>query len=44
MHAQDFVINYSGDWQAIEAVGENLPQLYGVSALAFIIEAVDAID
>lgn len=40
MHAQNLIIDKSSDRQAVEAVGEDLPQLYGVSPLTFIVEAI----
>lgn len=44
MHCEDLLIDDSCNWQAVEAVGECLPELNVVSALALIIEAVDAVD
>ena len=44
MHAKNFLINQSGNWQAVETVGESLPQLDVVTALALIIEAIDSVD
>lgn len=44
MHGKDFLVNDGGNWQAIEAVGERLPQLDVVSSLALVVEAVDAVD
>ena len=44
MHSKDFLIDDSGDRQAVEAVRERLPQLDVVPSLALIIEAVDAVD
>ena len=44
MHAEDLVIDKSCDWQAVEAVSEDLPEFDTVAALALIIEAIDAIN
>lgn len=44
VHGEDLLIDDSGDGQAVEAVGECLPQLDVVSALALVVETVDTID
>jgi len=44
VHREDLLVDDGSDWQAVEAVGESLPQLDIVSALALIVEAVDAVD
>lgn len=44
MHGEDLLVNDGGDGQAVEAVGECLPQLDVVSSLALIVETVDAVD
>ena len=44
MHGEDLLIDDSGNWQAVEAVGESLPQLDVVPSLAFVVEAIDTID
>jgi hypothetical protein len=44
MHGEDFLINDSGDWQAVEAIRKSLPQLDVVSSLALIIETIDSVD
>lgn len=44
VHAQDLLINEGRYRQAVEDVGEHLPQLDGVPSLAFVVEAIDAID
>lgn len=44
VHGEDLLINDSCDWQAVEAIGECLPQLDVISPLTFIIESVDPID
>lgn len=38
MATEDFLINNSSYWQAIEAVRKGLPQLYIVTAFALIIK------
>ena len=44
MHGEDLLIDDGSDGQAVEAVGERLPQLDIVSALALVVEAVYAVD
>ena len=44
MHADDLIVDEGGDWQAVEALGEHLPELDVVPPFAFIVEAVDAVD
>ena len=44
MHGEDLLVNDGGNGQAVEAVGEGLPQLDVVSSLALIVKAVDAVD
>ena len=44
MHGEDLFINDCSDRQAVEAVGESLPQLNVVPTLTLIIEAVDTVD
>ena len=44
MHAENFLIDKSSNWEAIEAIGKNLPKLDTMSTLALIIESIDAID
>lgn len=44
MHGEDLLIDDGGNGQAVEAVGESLPQLDVVSSLALIVETVDAVD
>ena len=44
MHGENLLVDDSSNWQAVEAVGEGLPQLDVVAALALIVEAVDAVD
>jgi hypothetical protein len=44
VHGEDLLIDDSSNGQAVEAVGESLPQLDVVSSLALIVETVDAVD
>lgn len=44
VHAKNLLVNNGRDRQAVEAVGERLPQLDVVSPLALVVEAVDAVD
>ena len=44
MHGEDLLIDDSSDGQAVEAIGECLPQLDVVSALALIVKTVDTVD
>lgn len=44
VHGEDLLVDDSGDRKAIEAVGEGLPQLDVVAALALVVEAVDTVD
>lgn len=44
MHSEDLLINDGGNGEAVKAVGESLPELDVVSALAFIVETVDTVD
>jgi hypothetical protein len=44
VHGEDLLVDDSGDRQAVEAVGESLPQLDVVSSFALVVETVDAVD
>lgn len=44
MAAEDLLIHNGCNGQAVEAVSERLPQFDVVSSLAFIIEAINAVD
>lgn len=44
VHGEDLLVDDSGDGKAVEAVGEGLPQLNVVTALALVVEAVDSVD
>lgn len=44
MHREDLLVDDCGNWQAVEAIRKSLPELDVVASLAFIIEAIDAVD
>lgn len=44
MHCENLLVNDGRNRQAVEAVGESLPQLNVVPPLALIVETVDAVD
>jgi len=44
VNTEHLFVNDSCDGKAVEAVSEGLPQLYAVSSLTFIIEAIDTVD
>jgi hypothetical protein len=44
VHGEDLLVNDGCDGQAVEAISEGLPQLDVVPSLAFVVEAVDAVD
>ena len=44
MHGENLFVDDSGDWEAVETIGESFPELDVVPALAFIVEAVNAVD
>jgi hypothetical protein len=44
VHGEDLLIDDGRNGQAVEAVGEGLPQLDVVSTLALVVEAVYAVD
>jgi hypothetical protein len=44
VHREDLLVDDCGDRQAVEAVRKCLPQLDVVAPLAFVVEAVDAVD
>ena len=43
MHAQDFVINQSTNWQAIENILKLFPNSDAVTSLALIVETIDSV-
>lgn len=44
VHGEDLFVNNSSDRQAVEAIGECLPQLDIVPSLALIVETIDTVD
>jgi hypothetical protein len=44
MHGEDFLVDNGCNGQAIEAVGERLPQLDVIPPLALIVKSVDTVD
>lgn len=44
MHGEDLLINDCRNGEAVEAIGESLPQLDVIPPLTFIVEAVDTVD
>lgn len=44
MHGEDLLVYDGGDGQAVETVGEGLPQLDVVPSLALVVETVDTVD
>ncbi|GIX60680.1 ABC1 family protein [Babesia caballi] len=44
VHTKYLVVDDGGHGQAVEAVGEDLPELHAVAPLALVVEAVDAVD
>jgi hypothetical protein len=44
VHSEDLLVNDGGNGEAVKAVGESLPELDVVSALALIVETVDTVD
>lgn len=44
MHGEDLLVDNGGNRQAVEAIGEGLPELDVVAALALIVESVDTVD
>lgn len=44
MHGEDLLVDDGGNRQTVEAIGEGLPQLDVVPALALVVEAIDTVD
>lgn len=44
MHGEDLLVNDRSDRQAVEAISEGLPELDVITALAFVVEAVNSVD
>ena len=43
MHGEDLLVDDGGNWQAIEAIRESLPELDVVPPLAFVVEAINTV-
>jgi hypothetical protein len=44
VHGEDLLVDNGGNREAVEAVGERLPELNVISPFALVVEAVDAVD
>lgn len=44
MHGENLLVNNGGNGKAVEAIGESLPELDIIAALALIVEAVNTVD
>jgi hypothetical protein len=44
VHSEDLLVDDSGNGQAVEAVGEGLPELDVISPFALVVESVNAVD
>ena len=44
VHGEDLLVNDGSNGQAVEAIGEGLPQLDVVPSLTFVVETVDTVD
>jgi len=44
VHCENLLIDNGGNWQAVEAIRECLPQLDVISTLALIVESVYTVD
>lgn len=44
MHAEDLLINDTGNWQAVKAVCECLPQLDTVASLALVVKSIYSVN
>ena len=44
MHAKNFFINQSCNWEAIETICENFPKLDAVATFALIVKSINAIN
>lgn len=44
MHAKYLIVNDSGHREAVEAIGEELPEPNAETALALVVEAIDPVD
>ena len=44
MHTEYLLVDYGGNGEAIEAVGEGFPKLDVVSSLTFVVKTVNSVD
>lgn len=44
MHGEDLLVNDGRNGEAVEAIGESLPELDVIPPLTFIVEAVDTVN
>lgn len=44
MHGEDLLVDDSSNGEAVEAVGERLPQLNVVATLALVVESIDTVN
>ena len=44
MHSEDLVVDNCCDRQTIKTIGKDLPKFDAVSALAFVVEAIDTVN
>ena len=44
MHGKDLLVDDSRDWQAVEAIGEGLPQPDVIPPLTFVVKSIDTVD
>ena len=44
VHAEDFLVDYRTNGEAVKHIRENLPKFDGVSAFAFVVKPVNSID
>ena len=44
MHAENFLVDQSGDWEAVEYIREDLPESDGVPTFALIVEPIDSVN
>lgn len=44
MATEDFLINYRGHWEAVEAVGEGFPQFDIVAPFTFVVKSINSVD
>ena len=44
MHAEDLLVDDGSNGETVEAVGESLPELDVIAALALVVESIDTVD